>query len=68
MFSVPPLQDDEEDVSYDSESLFTNILIEETINCIIEQRYVQKKNDANLFKVDFQKIICKSCYRMYFLI
>ena len=30
--SVPPLQDDEKDVSYDVESLFTNIPIQETIN------------------------------------
>ena len=37
------LQDDEEDVSYDVESLFTNIPIEETINYIIEQIYVHKK-------------------------
>ena len=35
--SIPPLQDDEEDVSYDVESLFTNIPIEETINYIIAQ-------------------------------
>ena len=34
--SIPPLQDDGEDVSYDVESLFTNILIEETINYIIK--------------------------------
>ena len=27
--SIPPLQDDEEDVSYDDESLFTNILMQE---------------------------------------
>ena len=41
--SIPPLQDDEEDVSYDAESLFTNIPIQETINYIIEQIYVHKK-------------------------
>ena len=41
--SIPPLQDHEEDVSYDVESLFTNILIQETINYIIEQIYVYKK-------------------------
>ena len=41
--SFPPLQDDEEDVSYDVESLFTNIPIQETINYIIEQIYVHKK-------------------------
>ena len=28
--SIPPLQDDEEDVSYDVESLFTNIPTQET--------------------------------------
>ena len=39
--SIPPLQDDEEDVSYDVESLFINIPIQETINYIIEQLYVQ---------------------------
>ena len=33
--SIPPLQDDEEDVSYDAESLFTNISIQETTNYII---------------------------------
>ena len=41
--SISPLQDDEEDVSYDVDSLFTNILIQETINYIIEQIYVHKK-------------------------
>ena len=39
--SIPSLQDDEEDVSYDVESLFINIPIQETINYIIEQLYVQ---------------------------
>ena len=34
--SIPPFQDDEEDVLYDVESLFINILIEETINYITE--------------------------------
>ena len=33
--SIPPVQDDEEDVSYDVKSLFTNIPIEETISNII---------------------------------
>ena len=40
---TPPLQDDEEDESYDFASLFTNILIEEVINYINEQIYVRKK-------------------------
>ena len=42
LYSIPPLQDNQEDV-YDFESLFTNIPIEETINYIIEQIYVHKK-------------------------
>ena len=41
--SIPPLQDDKEDLSYDFESLCTNILIEETINYIIEQICIKKK-------------------------
>ena len=38
--SIPPLQDD---LSYDIESLFTNIPLEQTINYITEQIYVHKK-------------------------
>ena len=34
--AIPYLQDDEEEVSYDVESLFTNMPIEETINYITE--------------------------------
>ena len=33
--SIRPLQDAEEDVSYDVESLFPNVSIEETVNYII---------------------------------
>ena len=39
--SIPPLQGDEEDVSYDVESLFTNIPIQETINHITEQMFLK---------------------------
>ena len=35
--SSPSLQDDKEDISYDVESLFTNIAIEETINHIMKK-------------------------------
>ena len=35
--NIPPLQEDEEDVSYDVESLFTNIPINETIDYILDQ-------------------------------
>ena len=40
---LPPLKDDEEYVSYDVESLFTNIPLKETINYILEQIYVHNK-------------------------
>ena len=40
--SMAPLQDDEEDISYDAGSLFTNFPIDETIIYIIEQMWVQK--------------------------
>ena len=35
--SLPPLNEDEEDTSYDVQSLFTNIPVEETINSITDQ-------------------------------
>ena len=64
--SIPPLQDDEEDVSYDVESLFTNIPIQETINYITEQIYVHKKFMPIFFETDFQKIVDKTYHRIYF--
>ena len=57
--SIPPLQDDEEDVSYDAESLFTNILIQETINYIIEQIYVHKKLTPICSKLIFRRLLIK---------
>ena len=36
-------QEDEEDVSYDGESLFVNIPINETINHILNEIYNKKK-------------------------
>ena len=37
------LQEDEEDVSYDVESLFTNVPVEETIEYILDEIYVNKR-------------------------
>ena len=51
--SIPPFQDEEEDLPYDVKSWFTNIQIEES--------NAQKKVDANLFEIDFQKIVGKIC-------
>ena len=57
--SIPPLQDEEEDVSYDAESLFTNIPIEETINGIIEQIYVHKMLIPIFSKIIFRRFLIK---------
>ena len=57
--SIPTLQDDEEDVSYDVESLFTNIPIQETINYIIEQIYVHKKLTPICSKLIFRRLLIK---------
>ena len=57
--SIPPLQDDEEDVSYDVESLLTNIPIQETINYINEQIYVHKKLTPICSKLIFRKLLIK---------
>ena len=40
---LPLLHEDKENMSYDVESLSTNILIEETINFITEKVYIHKK-------------------------
>ena len=57
--SIPPLQDDEEDVSYDVESLFTNIPIEKKINYIIEQIYIHKKWMPICSKLIFRRLLIK---------
>ena len=40
---LPPLKDDKEYVSYDVEFLFTNILLKESIDYILEKIYVYNK-------------------------
>ena len=41
--NIPPLQEDEEDVSYYMESLSTNIPINEAIDYVLDQIYNKKK-------------------------
>ena len=60
--SIPPLQDDEEDVSYDVQSLFINIPLKETINYITEEIYVQKKLTPICSKLIIRKLLKKTCY------
>ena len=57
--SILPLQGDEEDVSYDAESLFTNIPIEETVNYITEQIYVHKNLTPICSKLIFRRLLIK---------
>ena len=63
--SIPPLPDDEEDASYDVESLFTNIPIQDTINYVTKQIYVHKKLTPICSKLTFRGVD-KTCYRMHF--
>ena len=49
MLNNIPLSEDEEDVSCDVESVFTNIPIKDTVDFICEEIYVHKKLDPNYF-------------------
>ena len=57
--NLPPLSEDEEDVSYDVEFLFTNIPIKETIDYIIEQIYTHKKLKPLCRKLIFKRLLLK---------
>ena len=50
------MEEDEEKVSYDAESLFTNISIKETIDYIMDQVYVQKKLTSICMKLIFTRL------------
>ena len=54
-----PLSSDEEYVSYDVDSLFTNIPIEETIEYIIHQIYNEKKVPQICSKTIFRRLMYK---------
>ena len=55
---LPPLKEDEEDVSY-IESLFTNIPINDTIDYILDQIYVQHKLKPICSKLIFKALQIK---------
>ena len=59
MLSNMSLYEDEEDVSYDVESLFTNIPIKDTIDFICEEIYVHKKLEPICKKSIFKKLLYK---------
>ena len=58
--NLPPLKDDEEYVSYDVESLFTNIPLKETIGYILEQIYVHNKLPIVCSKSIFRRLLEKT--------
>ena len=55
----PPLNDDEEYVSYDVDSLFTNISVAKTIEYIIHQIYIEKKIPPICSKLIFKRLLLK---------
>ena len=56
---LPPLKEDEKYVSYDVESLFTNIPLKETIGYILEQIYVRNKLPIICSKLIFRRLLEK---------
>ena len=57
--SLPPLNENEEYVSYDVESLFTNIPLQETIEHILEEIYVNNKLSPICSKLVFKRLLLK---------
>ena len=62
----PPLDPNEEYVSYDVESLFTNVPIHETIEYILDEIYVNKKLPKlckrSIFKKFLLKLTCENTF------
>ena len=56
---LPPLPDDEEYVSYNVVSLFTNITLDETIDYIIKGIYSHKKPPQICSKLIFRRLLEK---------
>ena len=57
--SQPQLEDDEEYVSYDVESLFTNIPIKDTIDYIVQKIYVENKLPIICTQLIFTRLLEK---------
>lgn len=55
----PPLSQNEEYVSYDVESLFSNVPINETIDYIIDEIYTHKKLSQICSKLIFKRLLHK---------
>ena len=57
--ALPPLQKNEEYVSYDVDSLFTNIPLKETIDYIIHKIYIEKFLKPICKKLIFKRLLYK---------
>ncbi|XP_066934351.1 uncharacterized protein [Clytia hemisphaerica] len=63
----PPLQHDEEYVSYDVESLFTNVPVRETIDYILDEIYVHGKLPKLSSRLIFKRLLMKLSTESLFL-
>ena len=59
MLNNVPISEDEQDVSYDVESLFTNISFKDTVDFLWEEIYVQKKLEPVWKQSVFKKLLYK---------
>ena len=59
MLNNVPISEDEEDVSYDVESLFITIPIKDTLDFICEEIYVYKKLGPTCKQSIFKKLLYK---------
>ena len=57
MLNNVPFSEDEQDVSYDVESLFTNISFKDTVDFLWEEIYVQKKLEPVWSQSIFKKLL-----------
>ena len=55
----PPFEENEECISYDVESLFTNVLIHDTIKYILEEIYTHNKLPSICSKLIFKILLLK---------
>ena len=53
-------------ISFDVESLFTNVPLHDTVNIILERVYKEKLLDTNLSKRSLKKLILDSCQKTTF--
>ena len=62
-----PFDSNEEYVSYDADSLFTNIPLRETIDFTLDEIYIRKKLEPFCKKLVFKKLLNKLCKGCTFL-